>query len=174
MLETPRLLLRPFTEADLPAFAAMNADPEVMRYFPAPKTEAETAEMLARCTEKWRADGMAFSAVTDHEGAFLGMCGLNCPVGLPVSPCVEIGWRFLSSAWGKGLASEAARAWLAWGWGQGLSEVIAFTPHLNAPSRAVMARIGMAEAPELAFDHPGIPEGDPLRTMYVARIRRPG
>ena len=173
MLKTDRLHLRPFAPEDLPAFAAMNADSEVMRYFPAAKSDAETAEMLDRCTEKWQADGMAFSAVTDHAGSFLGMCGLNRPVGLPVSPCVEIGWRFIPSAWGKGLASEAARAWLAWGWAQGVAEILAFTPTLNVPSRAVMARIGMAEAPDLAFAHPAIPEGHPLRTMYVARIRRP-
>ncbi|SIO03608.1 GNAT family N-acetyltransferase [Vannielia litorea] len=173
MIETDRLLLRPFEPRDLAAFAAINADPRVMRYFPSPKTDAETAEMLDRCAERWRTVGLAFSAVTDRDGRLLGMCGLHRPEGLPISPCVEIGWRLTPSAWGKGIASEAARAWLAWGWGQGLSEILAYTPTLNAPSRAVMARIGMAEAPELAFDHPEIAEGHPLRPMFVARIRRP-
>ncbi len=173
MLTTDRLHLRPFTAADLAPFAAMNADPEVMRFFPAPKTEAETAEMLARCTEKWQTEGMAFSAVTDRDGTFLGMCGLNRPAGIPIAPCVEIGWRLIPSAWGRGLASEAARAWLAWGWSQGLSEILAYTPRLNTPSRAVMTRIGMEEAPDLAFDHPDIAEGHPLRPMHVTRIRRP-
>ncbi|MBY6073854.1 GNAT family N-acetyltransferase [Vannielia litorea] len=174
MIETARLLLRPFEPDDLPAFAAMNADAQVMRYFPAPKSEAETGEMLARCTALWAANGMAFSAVTNHRGQFLGMCGLHRPEGLPLSPCVEIGWRFIPAAWGKGLASEAARAWLAWGWDQGLKEILAYTPLLNTPSRDLMARIGMAEAPDLAFDHPDIDEGHPLRPMFVARIRRPG
>lgn len=173
MIETDRLLLRPFRPEDLPAFAAINADPAVMRFFPAPKTEAETEAMIARCAERWQRVGMGFSAVTDRAGTLLGMCGLHRPEGLPISPCVEIGWRLTPKAWGRGIASEAARAWLAWGWGQGLEEILAYTPRLNTPSRAVMARIGMAEAPDLAFEHPDIAPGQPLRPMVVARIRRP-
>ncbi|MCO6382952.1 GNAT family N-acetyltransferase [Oceanicola sp. 502str15] len=173
MITTDRLHLRPFEASDLPAFAAINADPQVMRYFPAPKTTAETEAMLARCAAKWQAEGMAFSAVTTQGGQLIGMCGLNRPEGIPLAPCVEIGWRFTPAAWGRGLATEAARAWLAWGWAQGQSEIVAFAPRLNLPSCALMARIGMKEAPSLAFDHPAIPEGNPLRPMHVARIRRP-
>ena len=176
MLQTARLTLRPFTPADLAPFAAINADPQVMRFFPAPYTRAQTAGMLEAFAEKWRSNGLAFAAVEDRSsGELLGMCGLNTPPEtLPISPCTEVGWRLTPSAWGKGLATEAAEAWLTWGFARGIPEILAFAPSLNAPSLAVMRRLNMTAAPDLAFDHPAIPKGHPLRPMKVHRLAAPG
>ena len=175
ILQTDRLILRPFAPDDLEAFAAINADAQVMRHFPETWSAARSAQVLEHWATRWQAGGPAFSAVEDRAtGALLGMCGLSRPEGLPISPCTEVGWRLTPSAWGKGIATEAARAWLAWGWEQGLAEILAFAPEPNMPSRAVMARIGMVEVPALGFAHPDIPEGHPLRRMVVARIERPG
>ena len=95
---------------------------------------------------------------------------------IPPAPLsgVEIGWRLRRSAWGQGLASEAARASLAWGW-QSLDcdEIIAFTVPENLKSRAVMERIGMTYVEGGDFDHPSLPEGDPLRRQVLYRMGRP-
>lgn len=77
---------------------------------------------------------------------------------------VEIGWRFTRSAWGKGYATEAAKACREWAFNQlGLPQIISFTAQTNRPSRGVMERIGMVHKPERDFDHPRIPNDSPLQ-----------
>ncbi|MEI9965074.1 MAG: GNAT family N-acetyltransferase [Caulobacteraceae bacterium] len=86
----------------------------------------------------------------------------------PLHPGVEIGWRLARHAWGSGYATEAARAALAHGLGPlGLPEIVSFTAVPNAPSQAVMRRIGMTRDPTRDFDHPAIPQGHPLRRHVV-------
>jgi ribosomal-protein-alanine N-acetyltransferase len=86
------------------------------------------------------------------------------------TPAVEVGWRLARSAWGKGYATEAARAALTFGFEQvGLEEIVAFTAVGNQRSRAVMERLGMSHAPADDFDHPGIPAGHPLRRHVLYR-----
>ena len=149
-IETERLILRPFREADLAPFAALNADAEIMRHFPRPLTAEETEALVARIETARAANGFAFEAVEEKAtGAFLGMVGLNAPeFEAPFMPCVELGWRLVRAAWGRGYATEAARA------------------------RAVMERLGMTRDPEDDFDHPALPLGSPLRRMALYRIRR--
>jgi RimJ/RimL family protein N-acetyltransferase len=89
-----------------------------------------------------------------------------------VAPCVEIGWRLAAEHWGRGYASEAARAALRAGFERvGLHEIVSFTAAGNQRSRAVMERIGLRFAGE-TFEHPSIPEGSPLRTHVVYRLAR--
>src|SRR5205085_6851705 len=91
----------------------------------------------------------------------------------PFTPCVEIGWRLAAEHWGKGYATEAARAVLAVAFGTlGQGEVVSFTVPGNVPSRRVMERIGMARSPADDFDHPALPAGHPLRRHVLYRIRR--
>jgi RimJ/RimL family protein N-acetyltransferase len=91
---------------------------------------------------------------------------------LPFSPCVEIGWRLARMHWGRGLATEAARAVLRVGFERiGLDEIVSFTALGNQKSRAVMERIGMHNA-EQDFDHPGIAEGHALRRHCLYRLGR--
>ncbi|MBV1866311.1 MAG: GNAT family N-acetyltransferase [Marinosulfonomonas sp.] len=175
MIQTTRLILRPFNEGDLAAFSKINADPEVMRYFPAPYDAGQTAEMLIRFADKQERFGYAFSAVErKSDGVLLGMAGLSrLEDGAPFAPCTEIGWRLTPSVWGKGYASEAALAWISHGFtALGIDKIYSYTPRLNLPSEKVMRRIGMRRAEALDFDHPVIPDGDALKPMVVYRMGR--
>lgn len=171
--ETERLILRPWQDRDLDPFAALNADPEVMRFFPAPFTRDETAAYMARVAS-FAETGLGFQAVEEKgSGDLVGVVGM-APVKpeMPSAPTVEIGWRLAKHHWGKGYAQEAARAWLAHGFGTlALPEIVAFTFVGNTPSRRVMERLGMTRDPADDFEHPGIAEGHPLRPHVLYRLK---
>lgn len=174
-LRTARLLLRPFLPQDLEPFIALNADPEVMRFFPALRDEAETRAAMARGAASLAAVGFAPWAMDLPGAGWIGFCGLSIPTfSAPFTPCVEIGWRLARAHWGQGYATEAARAALADGFARiGLRQVVAFTATANLPPRRVMDRIGMARDPAGDFDHPRIPAGHPLRRHVLHRISAP-
>jgi len=175
LLDTPRLRLRRWRDADLEPFAALNADPTVMEFFPAPLARAESDAFAARIRAAFEQRGWGLWAVeTRAERAFIGYVGLEMPAAdLPVSPCVEIGWRLAAAHWGRGFASEAARAALEAGFTRlGLHEIVSFTSEGNRRSRAVMERIGLRFSGE-RFEHPRIAVGSPLRTHVVYRLARP-
>lgn len=176
IIETDRLILRPFAARDRRTYAGISADPRVMRFFPAPYTAEQTDRILDTYAEKRVRFGYAFSAIERKaDGALLGKAGLSrFEAEAPIAPCTEIGWRLTPSAWGQGYASEAARAWLAHGFGAlGLDEILSFAPGANLPSLRVMQRIGMTRARGLDFDHPAIPPGHDLQAMTVYRISSP-
>ena len=115
MPETERLLLRRFTPADADAFAAFNADPDVMRFIGdgTPLTRAQSDELLTRIAAHWRSHGFGLWCVAERSAPerCLGFAGLAVPSFLPeVMPAVEVGWRVARDGWGRGLATEAARA----------------------------------------------------------------
>lgn len=170
MITTSRLVLRPFGEDDLEAFAALNGDPRVNVWLGGPIDKTATQAVLARSMAQQAEHGFSWwAAELRATGALVGMCGLSV-VGtdLPAGPGVEIGWRFVPEVWGLGLATEAAAATLAWAAehlpGQ---EIIAFTAQTNLKSQAVMRRIGMAPMPERDFDHPRLAQDHPLRRHVV-------
>ncbi|MCE1236870.1 MAG: GNAT family N-acetyltransferase [Hyphomicrobiales bacterium] len=174
-LETARLTLRPFRAVDLDAFAAINADPEVMRHFPATLDRDETLAAMRRYEAHRAAHGFAMSALEERAtGRFLGVVGLQrIPFDAPFTPAVEVGWRIERAAWGRGLASEAARAAVDWGFGPGgFAEIVAVTLADNQRSRAVMERLGMTRDPVEDFDHPLVPIGHPMRRHVLYRLRR--
>jgi RimJ/RimL family protein N-acetyltransferase len=176
VIETERLVLRPFEDRDRAGFAAMNADPSVMRHFPAMMSRVQSDAMLDRIAARWRDDGFGLAAVERREdGALLGMAGLSVVrLGLPLDGAVEIGWRLVHAAWGHGYASEAARAWLAHGFSVlEVAEVVAFTVPDNLRSQAVMRRIGMSPDPSRDFEHPALPEGHRLRPHVLFARRGP-
>ncbi|WP_289083416.1 GNAT family N-acetyltransferase [uncultured Spongiibacter sp.] len=163
-LETPRLTLGQWRDEDLPVFAELNADPEIMRYFPSCLSREDSDAMAARCKALIADNGWGFWAVRLRDsGAFIGFVGLNRPiVELPFSPCVEIGWRLHSAYWGKGYATEAARRALAFAFTDlALDEVVSFTATSNTPSQAVMQRLGMRNSGR-NFLHPAVPASHPL------------
>lgn len=175
-LVTARLRLRPWCAADRAPFAALNADPRVMEHFPRTLTAAESDALVDRFTAHIDRHGFGFLAVEERaSGAFLGFVGLNRPgYDLPFGPCVEIGWRLAAGHWGKGFATEAARAALDHGFGPlDLDEIVAFTVPANLASRAVMERLGLARDTDGDFDHPLVPAGHPLRRHLLYRLRRP-
>lgn len=177
-LETERLILRPWEDRDLDAFAAMNADPDVMRYFPSVMDRDGTAAMMERARTKLAADGFCvFPVERKVDGAFLGFVGLNRPSydkPLPFDPCVEFAWRLARSAWGQGYATEAARAWMRFGFETlGLDEIVAFTTVTNIPSRQVMERLGMIRDEDGDFLHPMLDEDHPLAPHVLYRLAWP-
>ena len=174
-LQTPRLQLRRWQNSDLPAFARMNADPAVMEFFPALLSPAQSDSLAAGIREHLDAQGWGLWAVQVHGGPqFIGFVGLSVPrFEASFTPAVEVGWRLARSAWGRGYATEAARAALRDGFDRvGLDAVVSFTTAANTRSRAVMARLGMTHDPADDFDHPALAPGDPLRRHVLYRLRR--
>ena len=166
------LVLRQWTDADLEPYAAMNADPEVMRYFPAPLTREETAASLDRLRRGIDERGWGLWAV-EVNGEFAGFTGLNTPsFSAHFIPCVEIGWRFRQEFWGRGLAYRAAIKALQFGFESlKLVEIVAFTTTTNDRSRRLMERLGFMRDVDGDFDHPSIPEGHMLRRHVLYRTK---
>jgi RimJ/RimL family protein N-acetyltransferase len=174
-LRTQRLVLRPWRDEDLAPFAAMNADPRVMEFFPQTYSPAESAEGLGRIRAHFAAHGFGLWAVSAIGGpAFVGMVGLAVPsFQARFTPCVEVGWRLPVESWGRGYATEAARAALSFGFERlALSEIVSFTTVRNVRSRRVMERLGMHRTPDDDFMHPGLPDGHPLRPHVLYRLSR--
>lgn len=178
-LRSERLLLRTWRNEDLTPLAAMVADPEVMRYFPATQSTAEAGQLMERVRAHFAEHGFGLWALERNDnGAFIGFTGLgvvgfNAPFCNPAGPTIEIGWRLARDAWGQGFASEAARAALACAFERlRLPEVVAFTVPANQPSRAVMERMGMRRNPADDFQHPNLPDGHPLRAHVLYRLAR--
>ncbi|KMO37189.1 GNAT family N-acetyltransferase [Methylobacterium aquaticum] len=168
--------LRRWQLADDEPFAALCADPEVMRFFPAPKTARESQTEARALARRFDEDGFGPWVVETAEG-FSGFVGCWRPSRpLPLGPLigqetglVEIGWRLAWPAWGRGFAVRGARLALADVFSRcALTEVVAYTADLNAPSRRVMERLGMSEVG--GFDHPGLPEGHGLRPHRLYRL----
>lgn len=175
-IETARLRLRQWRTTDYEPFARLNADPEVMAYFPEPLSRKQSDAMADKVHAFIEHNGWGLWAVEAPGIApFIGFTGLNIPsFDLPFMPCVEIGWRLARQYWGNGYATEAARAALRVGFeGLNLPEIVSFTPTDNRRSRAVMERIGMHCDGE-AFDHPGVDAPSGLCRHVFYRLTRTG
>jgi ribosomal-protein-alanine N-acetyltransferase len=171
-LRTERLLLRGWRESDAAPFAALNADAEVMRYFPRPLTRRDSDRLARRAASDLERQGWGLWALEEHTtGHFLGFTGLARPTfEASFTPAVEVGWRLTRAAWGFGYATEAAHAAATFAFDElGLDELISYTAEPNARSRAVMSRLGMQHDPGDDFDHPLMPEGD-LRRHVLYRL----
>ncbi len=175
-LRTERLLLRPWRDSDLPAWTAMNADPEVRRYFGDVLSEAQALGEAERVRKVFDQRGWGWWALeVPGEFDFAGFVGVtwreNPP--MPWTPAFEAGWRLRRESWGKGYATESAQAALQFAFERlAAPEVVAITAPSNAPSRKVMERIGMAYDQDGDFDHPSVAAGSPLRRHVLYRISR--
>lgn len=159
IVSTERILLRTWQESDLLPFVQMNTDEEVMRYFPNTLTTQETAALVERIKTHIRLHGFGlWAAELKETNAFIGFIGLSIPVfSAHFTPCVEIGWRLARPYWGHGLATEGARAVLAYGFRHfKLNEIVSFTTVHNQRSRRVMEKIGLIHHPEDDFVHPNL------------------
>ena len=165
-LRTDRLLLRRWRPADRAPFARLNADPEVMRWFPSPLSRQESDALADRIEAGFEERGWGLWALEQRaSGRFVGFAGLS-PVTFdaPFEPAVEIGWRLTREAWGSGFATEAGLAAVVCAFGElGLDELVSFTAAGNARSRAVMERLRFVRDPAEDFDHPLLAPGDRLR-----------
>jgi RimJ/RimL family protein N-acetyltransferase len=173
-LQTERLILRPWQQSDREPFARMNADPAVMEFFPACLSRDESDAAVDWIEAHSRQHGFGIFAVELRaEQAFIGFTGLSVPrFEAHFRPCVEIGWRLARPYWGQGLATEAARAAVRYGFEViGLDQIVSFTVPANVRSRAVMEKLGMTHDPSEDFDHPSLPEGHPLRRHVLYRLK---
>lgn len=169
------LLLRRWRRGDDAPFAALNADPAVMAHFPSVRGRAESLNEARAFDRRFAADGFGPWAV-EEAGRFVGFVGalrmmrpMPFPGGERPGEGVEIGWRLARGAWGRGIATRAARAALADLFGRcGVAAVVAYTAEGNVPSRRVMERLGMR--PDGSFAHPAIAANHPLSHHILYRL----
>lgn len=174
MLETQRLLLRRWQPGDRLPFARLNADPEVMRYFPALLSPGESDALVEGIERHFQERGFGLWAVEERKtGLFTGFVGLSVVTfSAPFTPAVEVGWRLARMFWGRGYATEAAGCAIADGFERlALTEIVSFTARENWRSRAVMARLGMTHRAEDDFAHPRLPAGHPLCRHVLYRLQ---
>lgn len=170
-LESDRVLLREWLASDLDPWISLNLDPENLRYFPRVYTVEESRSSFERSRDRLNENSFGFWAAEEKSsGDFMGFVGIayqDIP-GVAFMPCHEIGWRLDKKYWGNGYATEAARVVLGYGMHEiGLAEIFSFTAKFNAPSINVMRKIGLRERPELAFEHPKIDAGNPVKSHVV-------
>ena len=175
MIETERLILRPWRDADREPFARITADPRVMEFFPAVLTREQSDALIDRCDAHYREHGFTFfAAELRATGELIGFIGLARTPMPHFAPLVEIGWRLGFEHWNRGLATEGARAALQYGFEQlNLPEIVAFTATANVRSRRVMEKLGMMRDPADDFDHPGFPLATHCGAMFCTAFPRP-
>lgn len=172
-VETNRLIMRSWSESDVEPFIQLNADDEVMEFFPNTLSQNETLSFIKKIENQFHKWGFGWFAVEHKEtGLFIGFIGLSKPeFQSHFTPCVEIGWRLDKRFWNRGLATEGAKAVLELGFDQyDLEEIYSFTTTENKASESVMKKIGMRKVG--SFRHPMIPEANPLCEHLLYRITR--
>jgi RimJ/RimL family protein N-acetyltransferase len=174
-IETERMVLRAWQMSDREEFARLNSDVRVMEFMPASLSSAESDLFLDRIEHHFLKYGFGLYAVDLREPRqFIGTVGLMVPTfKAHFTPSVEIGWRLSADCWGRGLATEGAKAVVQHAFESlKLESLVSFTVPANARSRRVMEKIGMTRDPADDFDHPNLPEGHPLRPHVLYRLRR--
>lgn len=155
VIETDRLRLRGFTLDDRPAYAAMRADPDVVRFLIGGEALIPFAEEIAESRirafrEAWSADFGVWAVEDKATGRFLGQAGL---ARLERSSDVEVLYAFVRDAWGKGYAREAARAALGFGFETvGLPRIVAFVVPENTASARVLEAVGLSALGETVYN----------------------
>ncbi|MHA3703168.1 GNAT family N-acetyltransferase [Jatrophihabitans sp. YIM 134969] len=173
-LTTDRLLLRRWRPSDLEPLAALNADPEVMRWFPSPLDREQSDAWVAARVPATFEEGAGLWALERRDtGAFIGFAGCAWQrFDAPFTPALEVGWRLAREHWGVGFAPEAAAAALDDVVARGVAdEVVSLTAVGNVNSRRVMTKLGMTHDPADDFDHPNVPADSPLRRHVLYRLR---
>jgi RimJ/RimL family protein N-acetyltransferase len=177
VLRTERTLLREWRPADREPFAEMNLDPEVMEHmYPGTLSREQSDASADRFQAQFAEHGFGFWALElPGVTSFAGYVGLYVPTyEAHFTPCVEVGWRLARPHWGRGYATEAATAAMAFGFTElGLEEIVSMTVPANVRSWRVMERLGMRRDPDDDFEHPRLPEGHPLRPHVLYRKRAP-
>lgn len=174
-LDTPRLLLRPWRDADRIPFAEQSGDPKVMSFFPGPMTPVESDALADAIQAHFTEHGYGWWAVEVKGGdPFVGYVGIqHCDFAAPFAPAVAIGWRLAAEHWQEGYAHEAAEAVLDFAFDRaGLDEIVAFTVPANLASLGLMERLGMTYDARDDFQHPHLPPEHRLRHHLLYRLSR--
>ncbi len=170
ILQTPRLLSRPWKPADVEAFADLCADPEVMALLGGVQSREAAAAVIGKAMEHQARFGIWIQPLLLRQtGEFIGIAGIaEVMFDAPFGPAVEIGWRLARPHWGNGYITEIAREHLRYGFDVlDLNEIVSFTVPQNTRSRAVMQRLGMAYDPARDFDHPRVGDDMPHLKHHV-------
>ena len=176
IIETPRLRLRTWEEADIAPLLAICRDPKVMEFLGPLQDEAVIRAAIARQRAHQATLGHCYWVIERKSDAeMLGFCGIQPePKGTPIAGLPDIGWRLGFVHWGKGYAREAAQASLDWGFANLPDDAIwAITVPANVRSWGLMERLGMQRHHDLDFDHPNMPDGSPLKRHIAYSIARP-
>ncbi|WP_372814857.1 GNAT family N-acetyltransferase [Psychrobacter sp.] len=178
VIETERLYLRQWQASDFAVFAEINADPEVMKYFPKLLTPKVSDIIASKCQQLIANQGWGLWAVSlkdrsKENGAFIGFVGLNdTHADMSFAPAVEIAWRLHKDYWGQGYATEAARAALNFAFTElSLDEVVSFTAVINKRSQLVMERLGMMNT-RANFYHPALDPNHRLAEHVLYNMTR--
>lgn len=166
-LETDRLILRPWTRADVDPFMARTNDDDVMRWLNGVQPRQTYVDLCGRMMASQARDGFSFWIMQERCGGdIVGFCGPRIAghPGTPVCGELELGWRLAADRWGLGLALEAARATIDWcrTLHPAHRRVIAYTVMGNVASQGLMKRLGMAYRGDMDFDYPAFPRHHPL------------
>lgn len=154
LFTSERLGFRNWQEADMEPMSALNADPDVMEYFPAVKSNEETAQFINRMQNLFEEKGFCYFAVDRLDNqSFIGFIGFGWQTWeAPFNPSVDIGWRLSSSNWGNGFATEGATRCLKYGFENlGFEKVNSIASIVNIKSTNVMQKIGMQQV--MNFEH---------------------
>lgn len=176
VIETERLILRTWKNEDADEYYRINQDQKVIEFLPASLTMEQVRDFIALMNQQFDLDGYTLWAAEEKSsGQLMGFIGLNRPTfEAHFCPCVEIGWRLGSEYWGKGYATEGARAALEYGFNQcRLKEIVAFTVSANQRSMRVMEKIGMARDQNGDFHHPKLPLESSLSLHVLYRKTNP-
>jgi len=168
----PSIILRQWNDSDIEPFASMNADVEVMRFFPRPLTAEESHQAFQRFQQGIEQKGWGLWAI-QVDGQFAGFTGLSEPkFSAHFTPCVEIGWRLRREYWGRGVAYAAARQAEEYAFSVlRLEQLVSFTTATNLRSRKLMERLGFTHDSSDDFMHPSLEEHHPLRHHVLYRKR---
>jgi RimJ/RimL family protein N-acetyltransferase len=173
-VQTERVILRQWRPEDRPLFAAINADAQVMKYFPSTLSKAQSDALVDRVSNDISVSGWGFWAAERVDTAeFIGFVGINYSAdGLPFAPCVDIGWRLGSQHWGQGFATEAAHGAMAFAFTHAnVEKLVSMTSLANTASERVMQKLGMIKLPK-TFLHPKIAQGHLLQEHVLYELSR--
>jgi RimJ/RimL family protein N-acetyltransferase len=177
MIETERLIIRPWRESDRAEYLATCNDEAVTAHLGGPAKIEDIDAAFGRIRKSQEENGFCFWAIERKlDGQFLGYCGLKVIADdvTPVKGEIEIGWRLRRDAWGQGYAFEAAQAALNWAWANlGVPRIVSFTTPPNEASWRLMERLGMTRRPDLDFAHPAFAPEHPLSRHITYVIERP-
>jgi 3-dehydroquinate dehydratase/shikimate dehydrogenase len=174
-LTTSRLILRQWQDSDLAPFAVLNADPRVREFFPTLMNREESDRSARLISDHITRCGWGFWAASLIEtGEFIGFIGLeDVHFQAHFTPAIEIGWRLKFDHWGKGYATEGAKAACTYGFeALQLDEIVSFTVVQNMRSRHIMEKIGMHHNPKDDFDHPKLPADSVLKRHVLYRLSK--
>jgi RimJ/RimL family protein N-acetyltransferase len=180
LFKTERLGIRNWRKSDLNEFLEMGQDEEVMKYFPSLLSEQQTLDLVERMQAQFEEKGYAYLPVeTLDNQEFIGMIGMSdqkYEIKLGDSDevllrFVDIGWRLKTAAWGKGYATEGARAWMNYSFEKRKIETIySVAPVINIASQNVMEKIGFEKIGE--FNHPKIDSSHPTRKCALFKNKK--